>query len=220
MTAESSRKALLAEFRTRLQEGQRLLREAYFADAIAPAMLTGRCALIDGLLRDLWQSQAFPQDMALVAVGGYGRGELYPASDVDLLILLSAAPDEQLQAKLEALVGMFWDIGLEIGHSVRTLEECLSEAAGDITIQTALIEARQLTGDDALFERFQDGLQSTLNPQAFFKAKRIEQDERYLRFQDTPFSLEPNLKESPGGLRDLQVILWSAQAAGFGRNWA
>ncbi|MDQ5878194.1 MAG: [protein-PII] uridylyltransferase, partial [Pseudomonadota bacterium] len=101
MTAESSRKALLAEFRTRLQEGQRLLREAYFADANAPAMLAGRCALIDGLLCDLWQSQAFPQDMALVAVGGYGRGELYPASDVDLLILLSAAPDEQLQAKLE-----------------------------------------------------------------------------------------------------------------------
>ena len=220
MKADTLRTSLLAGFRSRLQEGQKRLREDYFADGNASAMLSGRCVLIDDILRDLWQAQHFPAKLALVAVGGYGRGELYPASDIDLLILLPAAPDEKLKEKLEALVGLFWDIGLEIGHSVRTLEECLAEAAGDITIQTALIEARLLTGNAPLFKNFETGLRSALDPQAFYKAKRLEQDERYMRFQDTPFSLEPNIKESPGGLRDLQVILWIAQAAGFGRTWS
>jgi [protein-PII] uridylyltransferase len=209
----------LAEFRGRLQDGQRRIRETYLDDGDSGAMLADRCRLIDGILCELWASRELPGHIALVAVGGYGRGELYPASDVDLLILLDAAPDETLKGQLEALVGSFWDIGLEIGHSVRTLDECLSEAAGDITVQTALIEARLLTGDTQLFSNFEKGLRQCLDPQAFFKAKRLEQDERYLRFQDTPYSLEPNIKESPGGLRDLQVILWVAQAAGFGRTW-
>jgi [protein-PII] uridylyltransferase len=219
MKAAVPQAALLASLRSRLQEGQKALRETYLADSDAMAMLAGRSALIDVILHDLWQAQHFPVKLTLVAVGGYGRGELYPASDIDLLILLPSTPDEKLTGKLETLVGLFWDIGLEIGHSVRTLDECLAEAAGDITIQTALLEARLLTGDATLFKRFEKGLRAALDPQAFFKAKRLEQDERYLRFQDTPFSLEPNLKESPGGLRDLQVILWTAQAAGFGHSW-
>jgi len=213
------RSALLAGFRNRLKEGQGRLREQYMAGGEAAAMLQGRAALIDEILRDLWKSQAFPETLALAAVGGYGRGELYPASDVDLLILLPAAPDAALKGQLEALVGLFWDIGLEIGHSVRTPDECLAEAANDITVQTALIEARLLSGDPALFAGFTRRLHERLDVQAFFKAKRSEQDERYLRFQETPYSLEPNLKESPGGLRDLQVILWVAQAAGYGCNW-
>lgn len=219
MKTDVSRNEQIASFRTRVQEGQRALRDRYLENGDAPAMLSGRSGFIDGILRDLWQAQGFPETLALVAVGGYGRGELYPASDIDLLILLPYEPDVALTEKLETLVSLFWDIGLEIGHSVRTLDECLSEAAGDITIQTALIEARQLAGDAALFKRFETGLRAALDPQAFFKAKRLEQDERYLRFQDTPFSLEPNIKESPGGLRDLQVILWIAQAAGHGNSW-
>ena len=210
---------LIAGFRTRLLDGQKAIRERYLSDGDARRMLRDRSQLIDLLLAELWAQQGMPGEAALAAVGGYGRGELFPASDIDLLILLSGPPDESLTTKLEALVGRFWDIGLEIGHSVRTVDECLAEAAGDITIQTALIEARRLTGDDALFVRFEQGLRAQLDPQAFFKAKRIEQDERYLRFQDTPYSLEPNLKESPGGLRDLQIILWVAQAAGYGRTW-
>ncbi|MFC5301216.1 [protein-PII] uridylyltransferase [Azospira restricta] len=213
------RAALLGRFRGRLQEGQKALRERYLADGDAVAMLAGRSALIDDVLAGLWREQRFPADLALVAVGGYGRGELYPASDIDLLILLPGEPDAALKAQLEEMVGLFWDIGLEIGHSVRTPDECLAEAAGDITIQTALIEARLLTGNGALFDGFFRRLRAALDPQAFFKAKRIEQDERYLRFQDTPFSLEPNIKESPGGLRDLQVILWITQATGLGRSW-
>ncbi|MBI2309178.1 MAG: [protein-PII] uridylyltransferase [Rhodocyclales bacterium] len=219
MNNQISRAALVTRFRGQLQEGQKTLRERYLTGADAAAMLTGRSALIDDVLSELWQAQGFPAGLALVAVGGYGRGELYPASDVDLLILLPGEPDAALTAQLEAMVGLFWDIGLEIGHSVRTPDECLAEAAGDITIQTALIEARLLTGNRALFDDFARCLHESLDAQAFFKAKRIEQDERYLRYQDTPFSLEPNIKESPGGLRDLQVILWITQATGLGRSW-
>ncbi len=219
MSQLTSASDALGRLRTRLQEGQRALRERYLADADAPAMLAGRSRLIDETLQELWRVQGFPDTLALVAVGGYGRGELYPASDVDLLILLPDEPDDHLRSQLEALVGHFWDIGLEIGHSVRTPGQCLSEAAADITVQTALTEARLLTGNRDLFDRFTQDLHAALDPQAFFKAKRLEQDERYLRFQDTPFSLEPNLKESPGGLRDLQVILWIAQAVGLGNSW-
>jgi len=215
----TARSALLARYKSRLLEGQKAIRMTYLADADAPRLLRERCRLIDEVLSALWSELGFPAALALVAVGGYGRGELYPASDVDLLLLLPKSPDAELTARLEQLVGLFWDIGLEIGHSVRTVEECLDEAAGDITVQTALIEARLLTGSEKLFRKFSTGLQDRLDPQAFFHAKRMEQDERHLRYMDTPYSLEPNCKESPGGLRDLQTILWIAHAAGYGRDW-
>ena len=157
--------------------------------------------------------------MALLAVGGYGSGKLWPASDVDLLLLLTDRPDAALTEGLEQLVGLFWDIGLVIGHSVRTVEECLTEAAGDLTVKTALVEARLLIGNEELCSKFTSDFRASIDPQAFFHAKRMEQDERYLRFQDSPYSLEPNCKESPGGLRDLQSILWIAQAAGYGKSW-
>jgi len=220
MNADAAvRSALLARFKVQLQEGQLAIRAHYLAQPDAPRLLHERCQLIDAILCELWHALAFPDALALVAVGGYGRGELYPSSDVDLLLLLPELPDAALRTQLELLIGLVWDIGLEIGHSVRTLEECLAEAASDITIQTALLEARLLTGNDSLFLRFSSGLKASLDPQVFFRAKRLEQDERHLRYSDTPFSLEPNCKESPGGLRDLQVILWITQAAGYGSRW-
>jgi [protein-PII] uridylyltransferase len=213
------RSALLARFKSRLQAGQKAIRESYLAEADALRLLHERCRLIDEVLCDLWHELGFPSSLALVAVGGYGRGELFPASDIDLLLLLPKAPDAALTAHLEQLVSLFWDIGLEIGHSVRTVEECLEEADGDVTIQTSLLEARRLTGSERLFKKFISGFKEHLDPQAFFHAKRMEQDERHLRYLETPYSLEPNCKESPGGLRDLQSILWIAQAAGYGKNW-
>ncbi|MFZ4537918.1 [protein-PII] uridylyltransferase [Propionivibrio sp.] len=210
---------LLARYKSRLQSGQAAVREHYLSDPDPARLLHERCQLIDEVLRELWKELCFPESLALVAVGGFGRGELYPASDVDLLLLLPESPDASLTELLEQLVGLFWDIGLEIGHSVRTVEECLGEAAGDLTVQTALVEARLLTGDETLFARFTSEFRNRLDPQAFFHAKRMEQDERYMRFQESPYSLEPNCKESPGGLRDLQSILWIAQAAGFGNSW-
>jgi [protein-PII] uridylyltransferase len=215
----ATRSTLLTRFKSRLQTGQKTIREHYLSDPDAMRLLHERSQLIDEVLCDLWHELGFPASLALVAVGGYGRGELFPASDIDLLLLLPKPPDPALTARLEQLVSLFWDIGLEIGHSVRTVDECLDEAAGDVTIQTSLLEARRLTGSERLFTKFLTGFKAHLDPQAFFHAKRMEQDERHLRYLETPYSLEPNCKESPGGLRDLQSILWIAQAAGYGNGW-
>ena len=214
-----ARNELLTRYKSHLQSGQASICNNYLLDPDPTRLLQERSQLIDGALRELWVELSLPDSLALVAVGGYGRGELWPASDVDLLLLLPHQADAALTEQLEQLVGLFWDIGLEIGHSVRTIEECLNEAAGDLTVQTTLVETRLLIGNDALFSTFVTEFRNQLDPQAFFHAKRVEQDERYLRYQESPYSLEPNCKESPGGLRDLQSILWIAQAAGYGNSW-
>jgi [protein-PII] uridylyltransferase len=214
-----ARNELLTRYKAHLQSGQASICQNYLLDPDPSHLLHQRSQLIDGALRELWAELSLPDSLALVAVGGYGREEMWPASDVDLLLLLPQPADTALAEQLEQLVGLFWDIGLEIGHSVRTVEECLNEAAGDLTVQTALVETRLLIGNAALFSTFLTEFRNQLDPQAFFHAKRVEQDERYLRYQESPYSLEPNCKESPGGLRDLQSILWIAQAAGYGNSW-
>ncbi len=210
----------IAALRAEVKANQLQLKLNYEQTQDARAVLVERCRQVDAVLKKLWDSFDFPASMSLAAVGGYGRGELYPASDIDLLILLSQEANSVVQDKLERLIGSFWDIGLEIGHSVRTIQDCLNEAAGDITVQTSLLEARLLTGNNKLFATFQKRLRGNLDPLVFFEAKRLEQQDRHLRFNETPFSLEPNCKDSPGGLRDLQVIFWIAKAAGYGTTWA
>ncbi len=214
-----ARGALLARYKSRLQLEQAAIFDRYRGDADPPRLLHERSALVDALLRDLWAELHLPADLALVAVGGYGRGELWPSSDIDLLLLLPDETDAALEGEVEQLIMLLWDIGLEIGHSVRSVAECLAEATGDLTVQTALVEARHLTGDEKLYADFHAAFASHLDVQAFFHAKRVEQDERYQRFHESPYSLEPNCKESPGGLRDLQMILWIAQATGYGKSW-
>ncbi len=215
----ATRNELLVRYKPRIQASQTAICQRFLEDRDPPGMLHARCQLIDEVLRELWLEMRIPDSLALVAVGGYGRGLLWPYSDVDLLFLIPQHPDPELAETLEQLIGLLWDVGLEIGHSVRTQEECLSEAANDLTVQTALVEARLLAGNEALFSCLATAFRKQLDPQAFFHAKRMEQTERYLRFQESPYSLEPNCKESPGGLRDLQGILWIAQAAGFGSTW-
>ncbi len=171
------------------------------------------------MLTEAWVAAALPPRTALVGVGGYGRGELFPHSDVDLLILLGAPPDAITQARLEGLVQLLWDLGLEIGHSIRTVEECMIESKADITVQTSLLEARLVTGDKDLFEELQRRYREALDPQAFFRAKTAEMRLRHAKYEYTAFALEPNCKESPGALRDLQVILWVAKAAGLADSW-
>ncbi len=210
---------LIKECRQRLQREQAALVERYLTGGNASALLHGRTRLVDQVLGDLWQRMALPPQLALVAVGGYGRGELYPGSDVDLLLLVPEGFDTAGEPRIEQLVGLFWDIGLDVGHSVRTPGECVAEATADITVQTALLEARHLAGNGALFDELRRQLATASNPADFLRAKQLEQEERYAKHNDTPYSLEPNCKESPGGLRDLQVILWVAQAAGLGRTW-
>ena len=185
--------------------------------------LTRLAGLTDASLRGLWQANGFGGDLALLAVGGYGRGELFPYSDVDVLLLLpdaaDPARDTALRQRIEAFIGQCWDIGLEIGSSVRTVPECLSVAQGDVTVQTALLEARLLVGNRRLFKGFQARFSAQLDALDFFSAKRLEMRQRHAKYEDTPYALEPNIKESPGGLRDLQIILWTARAAGIGGRW-
>ncbi len=205
--------------RALLIEGGAALRQAYEANRLTPPLLTGRTKLVDGALARLWQHCGMPVKAALVAVGGYGRGELYPHSDVDVLILLPESANGIVLAPLVTLVGALWDIGLAIGHSVRSVDECLEAAANDITIQTNLLESRLLTGDTTLFNAFASRYRAQLDSRAFFKAKQLEQDQRHTRYHDTPFELEPNCKESPGGLRDIQMLGWIARSMDIGHRW-
>ena len=195
------------------------LKRSFEGTGDAVALLRNQRMVVDKCLRQTWRQVRMPGGVALLAVGGYGRGELYPHSDVDILILLEQAPDAATAGRLEELIGLLWDIGLEVGHSVRTVSECVAEAAKDVTVQTSLLEARLLIGSRALFSQFTDATARCFEAQSFFKAKRLEQEQRHAKYQDSPFSLEPNLKEAPGGLRDLQVIRWIGRASGLGHSW-
>ena len=213
------RPTLLARYKAILQGRQENIVATYRATGDVTQALQARSALIDKVFTDLLKALGLEHQLTLCATGGFGRGEMWPGSDVDLLVLLPQPPDAPTTVRLEELVSFFWDLGLQIGHSVRTVGQCLEEAKNDLTVQTALVEARYLAGDHELFDTLHSAFIAQLDPQAFFHAKRIEQDERYLRYQESPYSLEPNCKESPGGLRDLQTILWIAQASGFGSSW-
>ncbi len=179
-------------------------------------------SLTDTLLGTLWTQSGLGAPCALVAVGGYGRAELFPYSDVDVLVLLpdQASDEAALLRCIELFIGSCWDAGLEIGSSVRTVSECVAEASKDVTVQTALLECRHITGDAALVKRFKTAFFAALDPRAFFVAKTLELRQRHTKFEDTPYALEPNCKESPGGIRDLQAVLWVARAAHYGWNWA
>lgn len=207
-------------WRETLSRGRDAIRHAFDGKVATRPLLMRYRRLVDEVLQSLWVSVDLPASAALVAVGGYGRGDLFPHSDVDVLILLEAEPDALTQAAIEQLVGLFWDIGLEVGHSVRTITACLEEARRDVTVQTNMLESRYLCGERALYRRFEQTFRAELDPQVFFEAKMLEQDQRHARFNDSAYSLEPNLKESPGGLRDLHNLLWLAQAAGIGRRWS
>ena len=215
--------ALRANYRAqKLQTTQRLQAPGFSARGIHK-ILRQLSDLADGLLIQLWEQAGLGAPLALLAVGGYGRAELFPYSDVDVLVLLpdgeSPESNSELQKKIEAFIGSCWDAGLEIGSSVRTVTDCLAEAAKDVTVQTALLECRRVTGDAQLVTAFNTAFFADLDPKAFFVAKTLEMRQRHTKFEDTPYALEPNCKESPGGMRDLQVVLWVAKAAQLGRDW-
>lgn len=204
------------------RDAYRSAREAaiarYRARPRVPPLLRDLTRAADHLLQAIWQHHDLPTAAALIAVGGYGRGEQFPQSDIDLLILIDDALPEADLTRFEPLIGLFWDCGLPVGHSVRRLSECLEAAEKDITIQTNLLEVRFLCGDSELAARLQAHLTAAMDPAAFLAGKRMEQTDRHGRFSDRGLMLEPSLKESPGGLRDLHMIDWVGQAAGFARN--
>ncbi|MEN9473001.1 MAG: hypothetical protein RLZZ495_1090 [Pseudomonadota bacterium] len=179
--------------------------------------------LADQTLGRLWEHAEMPASATLLAVGGFGRGELFPYSDVDVLVLLpddlNMEDDPALKNCIENFIGSCWDVGLEIGSSVRTISHCLEEARKDVTVQTALLESRFLIGSTTLAQQFEKAFFAAMDARAFFIAKTLEMRQRHTKYENTPYALEPNCKESPGGLRDLQVILWVAKAANYGKNW-
>lgn len=209
--------------RARKAEALQAVRDSGTSTRGVHAALRRLARVADDTLKILWQQAGFGPEPTLVAVGGFGRGELFPHSDIDVLLLLpegqSPDRDETLRQRIETFISSCWDAGLEIGSSVRTVDECLAEAAKDVTVQTALLESRALCGNTALFKDFCQRFRLAMNARAFFVAKTLEMQQRHSKFEDTPYALEPNCKESPGGLRDLQIILWVARAAGYGRSW-
>ena len=173
-------------------------------------LIFARSWLVDQVLMRCWQAKLSGLDGSLVAVGGYGRAELLPGSDVDIMILLAQTEDNPTAEILEAFLMLLWDIGLEVGHSVRTLEDCQQQARADITVATNLMEARLLCGREDLFDdmRRLTGPEYVWHDRDFFTAKLEEQRARYKKFDDAVYNLEPNVKEGPGGLRDAQMIGW------------
>jgi [protein-PII] uridylyltransferase len=154
-----------------LKADRQLLIAAFHEDGKPEKLLRGLRQSVDAVLAEAWRGAGLPAASALVGVGGYGRGELFPHSDVDLLILLGAPADAITRARLEELVQLLWDLGLEIGSSIRTVDECMSESAADITVQTSLLEARLVSGDEALFEQLRRRYHDALDPQAFFRPR-------------------------------------------------
>ena len=138
--------ARVSQWKQRLAAQRAHLRQEFSVHTSPRELLRRQSAMVDRLLKDLWSGHAMPRNVALAAVGGYGRGQLFPCSDVDLLILLPGPADASLAGKIENLIGTLWDIGIEVGHSVRTLDECVALAAEDVTVQTTLLEARLLSG--------------------------------------------------------------------------
>ncbi len=205
--------------RQALRERRERLATRFHEGAPVQQILARQTEFIDRLLVEAWAGMDMPAGAALVAVGGYGRGAMFPYSDVDLLILVPDDHDAVCDAAVERFVGCLWDCGLDIGLSTRTVQECIEHSARDITVQTTLLEARRLCGSEALYERFDRRYQDTLDPHAFCEAKLLERQQRHDRYNDIAYSLEPNLKENPGGLRDLQIILWIARATGIGSTW-
>jgi [protein-PII] uridylyltransferase len=205
---------IIGRYRERLRTGAAALFERFDHGIPVTELVEDHSRLIDRILCELWE-QIVPAGApaALVAVGGYGRQELHPASDVDILVLVDPQAVAPLAGPLEELITLLFDIGLQPGHSVRTVAECASIAASDITVITNLIESRLLTGEAELFEAMRRAIapERVWPSDAFFSAKHREQEARWHKYGDTAYNLEPNIKENPGGLRDIQMIAWVAK---------
>ncbi len=203
----------LSDARRRIVASDSLLAQRFWAGEDIDAIVRGRAAFFDELIRDLWNRIRWPEEaaqhLALFAIGGYGRGELHPHSDIDLLVLVDGDPTEYRDG-IETFVQNLWDLKLNIGHSVRTIAQCHQEAKDDIATATSILERRLLAGTLAL-DRQVGRLFATdeIWPSArFFSAKVAEQRKRHDRYQDVEYNLEPNIKVAPGGLRDIQTVGW------------
>ena len=195
--------------RQRLTEVTTALAERYWQNHPVEELMDDLTSLVDELVLDAWQQHlSAHNDVALFAVGGYGRRELHPGSDIDLLVL--AKRPEKLRTPIENFLRDVFDLNLEVGHSVRDVKGCLQQARADITVATALLERRVMAGDMTLVRKLDEKLKPDRVGSAdeFFRAKYEEQTQRHDNYLDTDYNLEPNVKTSPGGLRDIHTALW------------
>lgn len=223
-TPQQVRGDLLALFKDALAAGREEVRHRFEAGATGAHVVRENCYLIDQLVRTLFEfatGQVYPlanptvaDRLALVAIGGYGRGELAPHSDIDLLFLLPYKQTPRGEQVAEYILYMLWDLGVKVGHAVRSVDESIARAKGDITIRTSLLETRYICGRDELFlelrQRFADEIMADSGPD-FVEAKLTERDERHQRLGDSRYLVEPNVKEGKGGLRDLHTLFWIAK---------
>src|SRR3984957_19243680 len=224
LAAEQSpipREAAIAAFRRHLARIQTYVRQAFEQEQLTglqAARLLG--ALVDGVIGGLFEHVIHdagitpPEQLSVAATGGYGRGVLAPFSDIDLLFLTGENPDATTLAVVEYMLYFLWDLGLKVGHATRSIQDCLVEGAKDTTIRTALLDARYLTGDKALFADFHLRFRAACKEAGaaeYIAAKQAERTVRHRRYGDSPFVVEPNVKEGRGGLRDLQTLYWIAR---------
>ena len=211
-TATVAVASTLVDLRRAYQSHCALIFDALDSNVHIDAALRAHALAVDDVLIQQWhRHQLHKEPLTLLAVGGYGRFELFPHSDVDILLLHDGA-DAASMTGIEAFLSEAWDLGFEVGHSVRSVEECIAQAEADITVATSILERRVIVGAAGIPHRLDQRWQQTFDVDHFVKAKRFEQQQRYVRFEDTAYNLEPNVKESPGGLRDVQMVLWLARA--------
>ncbi|MGH7113073.1 MAG: [protein-PII] uridylyltransferase, partial [Stellaceae bacterium] len=223
-SAGLDRAPLVAPLRAALAAGRAEIRHRFEASGDGTAVVREQCFLIDQLIRALFDvvtGEVYPlanptsgERLALVAVGGYGRGEMAPYSDIDLLFLLPYKQTPHTEQVVELLLYVLWDLRLKIGHATRSVEDCLRHAKSDLTIRTGLLEARYLWGEEALFSELKSRFDSEIlrgTAAQFVEAKLAERDERHRRVGDSRYQLEPNVKEGKGGLRDLHTLFWLAK---------
>ncbi len=212
------------QFRERAASESARLKTLNENQASAARLVRARVQSVDSILQDAWRlimpEPLRHRDMALVAVGGYGREELNPHSDIDIMLLTNGNKRAIEPQTIETFVRFLWDIGFEIGHSVRTLSDCVQLSRNDITVMTNLLEARYCDGSKELFEQLEPTLtKSNIWPsRKFYEAKIKEQERRHHKFADTAFNLEPNIKDGPGGIRDIHTVLWVAMRHFGSRN--
>jgi len=214
------RDAALTAFRRYVARVQNHVQELFESGSL-PGLSAGRLLgqFTDGVIAALHacaltQDLGEPEPLAVVATGGYGRGVLAPFSDIDLLFVTRDEPTPAALAVVEFMLYFLWDLGLKVGHATRSIDECLHDAEREMVIRTSMIDARVLAGDDALFARFEERFVAFCRGDgagAFLAAKQAERDARHRRYGDSPFLVEPNIKEGRGGLRDLQTLYWMSR---------
>jgi len=202
----------LEDFKKQYQKIQSSIQQGFLKDPDSvEALVLGRSDAIDTLLSDIWHSFKMGDELCLVAVGGYGRSELHLYSDIDLLVLIPNESHNVHQQSISNFLTFLWDVGLEVGHATRDIQDCI-HVIDDLSVVTNLLESRLLIGNNLLFLKMRSMIKaSDWSSQSFFVEKQKEQHNRHLNFSNTAYNLEPNVKESPGGLRDIQTIAWVAK---------